>query len=159
MIIKTQIYKEAREIITKKSYEKKDIIAFKNHELKKARWNGDDEFRMDENYYDVVEVRFEKGQKIYFCLKDGKDETLDKVRKIASSFNLKNQSKEFIPWSKTAKSLVKTYTAVISQVNYCFNRNQNTAIIKNFNSTLKIYSFSKVFIPPPERFSGFGENL
>lgn len=91
--VKSEIKKEIRIKISKKSFSESEISRFKLKDLQEAVWEGTDEFYLDNSMYDVIEFKTINGDEYVFCLKDKKESLVQPIKNFANFLFKKNNDK------------------------------------------------------------------
>ena len=126
------------EIISGK-FEKEELCVLKGSDIKKAKWEHENEFEWQGEMYDVLKQENKKGDLIYTCKKDTKEDQLkDQKRKAAE----KSAARKMIEMTK-----IFVQATVVNQP--CFIFGIQKIEIGTFIQGYSIH-YSAILSPPPK---------
>jgi hypothetical protein len=103
------------------------------------------EFILNDELFDVIEIKIENGEELIYCISDKKEQQLianyNKILKTTHSDNSKQNNKHYINFS-TVEFLVSS-TFNISPISYSIKMEY-----PNFDSKINYLSL-KILVPPP----------
>ena len=106
--LKNEVKKEIKIKIFRQKFSQNELHQFSENDLTKAQWTEESEFILNDDLYDVVKIKLENGQKIYYCFQDKKE------TKIA---DLENKIHDLFSDSMIKKTQAKSFTTVSVKIN------------------------------------------